>query len=77
MPGLTRVPSSPRCLSVSWRFIVGWFHFALVAIPLLAESNPMTPAINQLGLDLLRARVSAGDRRNLLLSLLSRLTGGE
>lgn len=40
----------------------------LVAIPLLAQSNPVTSAVNQLGLDLLRAQVSAGDRENLLLS---------
>jgi serpin B len=42
--------------------------FTLAAIPLLAQSNPMTPAVNQLGLDLLRAQASAGDRGNLLLS---------
>jgi serpin B len=37
-------------------------------MPLSAESNPVTPAVNQLGLDLLRAQVSAGNRENLLLS---------
>jgi serpin B len=38
------------------------------AIFLQAQSNPVTPAVNQLGLDLLRAQASAGDRGNLLLS---------
>jgi serpin B len=33
-----------------------------------AQSNSVTPAINQLGLDLLRARASASDQSNLLLS---------
>jgi serpin B len=40
----------------------------LDAIPLLAQSNPVPPAVNQVGLDLLRAQASAGDRGNLLLS---------
>ena len=38
------------------------------AIPLPAQPNPVTPAVNQLGLDLLRAQASAGDHGNLLLS---------
>ena len=40
----------------------------LSASPLLAQSNPVTPAINQLGLDILRAQASAGEQGNLLLS---------
>jgi len=44
------------------------FSLTLVAIPLQAQTNPVTPAIDQLGLDLLRAQVSAGSRGNLLLS---------
>ena len=40
----------------------------LAPMSLLAQSNPVTPAINQLGLDLLRAQASAGDHGNLLLS---------
>ena len=40
----------------------------LDAIPLPAQSNPVTPAVNQVGLDLLCAQASAGDRGNLLLS---------
>jgi serpin B len=35
---------------------------------LLGQSNPVPPAVNQLGLDLLRAQASAGDHGNLLLS---------
>ena len=38
------------------------------ATPLLPQANPVTPAINGLGLDLLRAQSSAGDQGNLLLS---------
>jgi serpin B len=34
----------------------------------MAQSNPMTNAVNQLGLDLLRAQASASDHGNLLLS---------
>ena len=40
----------------------------LSASPFLAQSNPVTPAINQLGLDILRAQASAGEQGNLLLS---------
>jgi serpin B len=40
----------------------------LVAFPMFAQSNPVTPAVNQLGLDLLRAEASAGESKNLLLS---------
>jgi serpin B len=40
----------------------------LSPISLLAQSNPVIPAINQLGLDLLRAQASASDQSNLLLS---------
>ncbi|HUJ43015.1 MAG TPA: serpin family protein [Opitutaceae bacterium] len=43
-------------------------HLTLVAIPLLAQTDPVTPAINQFGLELLRAQGSAADRGNLLLS---------
>jgi serpin B len=40
----------------------------LFPMSLPAQSNSVTPAINQLGLDLLRARASASDQSNLLLS---------
>lgn len=38
------------------------------AVPLLGQPNPVTPAINQLGLDLLRTQASASEQDNLLLS---------
>jgi serpin B len=38
------------------------------AIPAMAQPSPVAPTINQLGLDLLRAQVSASDHGNLLLS---------
>src|ERR1039458_371899 len=40
----------------------------LFPMSLPAQSNSVTPAINQLGLDLLRARASGSDQSNLLLS---------
>jgi len=40
----------------------------LGALPLPAQSISVSPAINQFGLDLLRAQASAGDRGNSLLS---------
>ena len=40
----------------------------LTAIPFFPQTNPVTPAVNQLGLDLLRAPTSTGARGNLLLS---------
>jgi serpin B len=40
----------------------------LAAIPLIAQSNPVPPAINQFGLDLLRAQASVGNHGNSLLS---------
>jgi serpin B len=44
------------------------FSLTLASMSLLAQSNPVTPATNQLGLDLLRAQASAGDHGNCLLS---------
>ena len=45
-----------------------FFALIFAAIPAMPQSNPVTPAINQLGIDLLRAQASASDRGNLLLS---------
>jgi len=53
---------------VSLKNTVLLLSIMLAPMSLLAQSNPVTPAINQLGLDLLRAQASAGDHGNLLLS---------
>lgn len=52
----------------SCRIIVQLLLLMLVEIASRAQPNPVTPAINQLGLDLLRAQTSAGEKGNLLLS---------
>ncbi len=48
--------------------IVCLLPLTFTGTPLMAQSNPMTTAVNQLGLDLLRAQASASDHGNLLLS---------
>jgi serpin B len=50
------------------RIAAGLLASVFVATPLLAQSNPAIPAVNQLGLDLLRGQASANEHGNLLLS---------
>jgi len=54
------------------RSVAGTAAFLLasiaVAIPLRGQPNPVAPAVNQLGLDLLRVQTAAGETGNLLLS---------
>ena len=54
---------SPRSRIAAWLLTM-----TFTVTPLRAQPNPVTPAINQLGLDLLRAQASADDHGNLLLS---------